>query len=92
MGSLAEILLFILDIAWFILIVHIIMSWLIGFEVLSLRQPLVAQIWDALNRLLEPIFSPIRRYIPSTGAVDFTPLVVFVAIYALRIIIGNNMM
>ena len=50
----------ILDVIWFIMIVHIIMSWLINFQVLNLRQPLVAQIWDGLNRLLEPIYAPIR--------------------------------
>ena len=45
MTSIAQILLFVLDIAWYILIIHIIMSWLIQFEVLNLRQPLVAQLW-----------------------------------------------
>ncbi len=91
MGSLAQILLFVLDVAWFVLIVYIIMSWLIGFQVLNLRQPLVAQIWYGLNGLLEPVFRPIRQYMPRTGAIDFTPLVVFVGIYALRVIIVNNL-
>ena len=91
MGSLAQILLFVLDVAWFVLIVHIIMSWLIGFQVLNLRQPLVAQIWYGLNGLLEPIFRPIRQYMPKTGTIDFTPLVVFVGIYALRVIVVNNL-
>ncbi|MCY3875018.1 MAG: YggT family protein [Rhodobacteraceae bacterium] len=91
MGSLAQILLFVLDVAWFVLIVHIIMSWLIGFQVLNLRQPLVAQIWYGLNGLLEPIFRPIRQYMPRTGTIDFTPLVVFVGIYALRVIVVNNL-
>ena len=91
MGSLAQILLFVLDVAWFVLIVYIIMSWLIGFEVLNLRQPLVAQIWYGLNGLLEPVFRPVRQFMPRTGAIDFTPLVVFVGIYALRVIIVNNL-
>ena len=91
MGSLAQILLFVLDVAWFVLIVHIIMSWLIGFDVLNLRQPLVAQIWYGLNGLLEPVFRPVRQFMPRTGAIDFTPLVVFVGIYALRVIIVNNL-
>ena len=90
MGSIADILLFVLDILWFLLIVHIVMSWLIGFEVLNLRQPLVAQIWHALERLWEPVFSPIRRRLPTTGGLDFTPIVVFIAIYAARVIIMNN--
>ncbi len=91
MESLAEILLFVLDIAWIVLIVYIVMSWLIAFDVVNLRQPFVAQVWHVLNRLLEPIFRPIRQYMPRTGAIDFTPLVVFVGIYALQVIIRNNL-
>ena len=91
MTSLAQILLFILDIVYFVLIVHIIMSWLINFQVLNLRQPLVAQLWNGINQLLEPVYRPIRRIIPSAGGIDFTPIVLFIVIYALQVIIGNNM-
>ena len=55
MGTLYEALQLILQVVWFVMIVHIIMSWLINFQVLNLRQPLVAQLWDGLNRLLEPL-------------------------------------
>ncbi len=91
MTSLAQILLFILDIVYFVLIVHIIMSWLISFQVLNLRQPLVAQLWHGINQLLEPVYRPIRRFIPAIGGMDFTPIVLFIGIYALRVIIINNM-
>jgi YggT family protein len=91
MTSIAQILLFILDIVYFVLIVHIIMSWLINFQVLNLRQPLVSQIWYGINQLLEPLYSRIRRFMPATGGIDFTPIVLFIAIYALRVIIANNM-
>jgi len=92
MTSIAQILLFILDIAYTVLIIHIIMSWLINFQVLNLHQPLVAQIWYGINRLLEPVYAPIRRIIPSAGGIDFTPIVVFIGIYALRVIIQNNLL
>ena len=91
MTSLLQIVLLILDILWFIIIAHIIMSWLINFQVLNLRQPLVAQIWDGLNRLLEPIYGRVRRYMPDAGGLDLAPLVVLVAIFALRIVIQNNL-
>lgn len=91
MSSLLQILLLILDIVWFVVIVHIVMSWLINFQVLNLRQPLVAQVWDGLNRLLEPIYSRVRRFMPDTGAIDLSPLVVLIGVYALRIVIANNL-
>ena len=90
MTSLGQILSLILDIALWIIIAHIIMSWLINFQVLNLRQPLVAQIWAGLNRLLEPVYGPLRRIMPNMGGIDLTPLVVLIAIFALEIILRNN--
>lgn len=57
-----------LGIAQFIIIAHIILSWLINFQVLNLRQPLVAQIWDGINRLLEPVYGRLRSVLPNLGA------------------------
>ena len=90
MTSLLQILLLILDIAQWIIIAHIIMSWLINFQVLNLRQPLVSQIWYGINRLLEPVYSRVRSVLPSLGGLDLAPLVVLLGIYALRIILINN--
>ena len=91
MTSLFQILMLILDIAQFIIIAHIIMSWLINFQVLNLRQPLVASIWQGLNGLLEPVYNRVRRFLPNIGGLDLAPLVVLLAVYALRIILVNNM-
>ncbi len=74
----------ILSVAFFVMIVHIIMSWLINFQVLNLRQPLVSQLWIGLNRLLEPIYAPIRRILPDTRPLDLAPLVAFIIVISLR--------
>lgn len=90
MLSLFQILMLILDIAWFFIIAHVIMSWLINFQVLNLGQPLVAQLWYGLNRILEPLYSRIRQILPNMAGIDLAPLVALVGIYALRIILANN--
>jgi YggT family protein len=90
MQSILQILLLVLDVAWFIIIVHIIMSWLINFQVLNLRQSLVAQVWYGLERLLEPVYSRVRKILPAMGGLDLAPLVVLLGVYALRIILINN--
>lgn len=90
MTSLIQIVLLIIDVVWFIVIVQVIMSWLINFNVLNRNQPLVWQIWTGLERLLEPVYAPIRRILPPMGGLDLTPLVLLVGLYALRIIIINN--
>ena len=74
----------ILDVAFFIMLIHIIMSWLISFQVLNLGQQFVAQIWFGLNRLLEPIYTPIRNFLPDTRPLDLAPLVAFIIIISLR--------
>lgn len=90
MTTLFQALMLILDVIWFIMIAHIIMSWLINFQVLNLRQPLVWQIWNGVSRLLEPIYAPVRRILPNTGGLDLAPLVVFIAIIILQRLLINN--
>ena len=90
MTSLFQILMLILDIVWFFIIAHVIMSWLVQFQVLNLRQPLVAQIWYGLNRILAPMYDTIRRFILLMGVLDLAPLIALVGIYAIRIILVNN--
>ena len=90
MLTLYQALMLILDVIWFVMIAHILMSWLINFQVLNLRQPLVWQIWNGLNRLLEPIYAPIRNILPQTGGLDLAPLVVFVIIIILQRALANN--
>lgn len=72
------------DLVRFVLIAQIILSWLINFQVLNLRQPLVAQIWDGINRLVEPLYSRIRRILPPTGGLDFAPLIAIFGLYTLE--------
>lgn len=90
MTSLYQILMLILDVVVFIILAHVIMSWLINFQVLNIRQPLVSQVWYGLNRMLEPLYAPVRRMLPAMGGLDLAPLVVLIAVYALQIILRNN--
>ena len=90
MYSLFQILMLLISVAKFIILAHVIMSWLISFQVLNLHQPLVAQIWHGLNRLLEPVYGRIRRILPPMSGIDLAPLVALIGIFALEIILSNN--
>lgn len=90
MITLFQALMLILNVIWWIMIAHIVMSWLISFNVLNLRQPMVAQIWYGLNRVLEPVYGPIRRFLPQTGGIDFAPLVAFIILIILQRALINN--
>ncbi|MGH1464698.1 MAG: YggT family protein [Cognatishimia sp.] len=74
----------ILSVAYFVMLIHIIMSWLINFNVLNLGQQFVAQVWYGLNRMLEPVYRPVRNVLPNTHPLDLAPLVVFILVIWMR--------
>ncbi|MDT2074488.1 MAG: YggT family protein [Planktomarina sp.] len=74
----------ILNVIWFFIVAQFIMSWLISFNVLNLHQPIVSQIWQGLNRILEPIYGRIRQYIPNMGGLDLAPLIGLLIVAALQ--------
>ena len=90
MQSLYDILMLVIGIARFFIFAHFIMSWLISFQVLNIRQPFVAQVWYGLNKLLEPVYAPIRRFVPVMAGMDLTPLVALVGLEIIRIVLMNN--
>jgi YggT family protein len=74
----------ILNVIWFFIVAHFIMSWLISFNVLNLHQPIVRQVWQGLSRILEPIYGRIRQYIPNMGGLDLAPLIGLLMVAALQ--------
>ncbi|MEL7172432.1 MAG: YggT family protein [Pseudomonadota bacterium] len=90
MASLLTILLALLDIAFWVIIIQAILSWLIAFNVLNVHQPFVRQVWGGLNTLTEPLYRPIRGVLPDMGGIDLSPMVVLFAIFALQTVIINN--
>ena len=91
MLALMQTLLFIITIAKFFVFAHFIMSWLVSFQVLNVRQPFVAQIWYGLNRLMEPLYAPIRRVLPNMGGIDLSPLVVLIGLFFLERLVANSL-
>lgn len=84
MSFVVQILLHLLDILWWIIIIQAIMSWLVAFNVLSIHNDIVRQIWFALDRLTQPLYRPIRRILPDFGGLDLSPMVVLFGILIVR--------
>jgi YggT family protein len=61
-----------------LVIVLFVMSLLISFNVVNTHNEFVASIWKAVNVLLDPLLNPIRRIMPNTGAIDFSPMVLVI--------------
>jgi len=78
MQSLLWLILQIINIYIYVLIVWVVVSWLVAFDVINLRNNFVRMIYDVLNRLTDPVMRPIRRILPNLGGLDLSPLVVFI--------------
>jgi YggT family protein len=84
--NIADYLLWILSI---VIIVQVVISWLLAFGVLNTRSDGVRAFAVALERLTAPIYRPIRAMLPDFGGLDFSPLVVLIAIQILRMLLGG---
>jgi len=69
-----------LDVLWWVIIVQVILSWLIAFNVLNISSGAVRSFVVAMDRLTAPLYRPIRRLLPDFGGLDFSPLVILLAI------------
>ncbi len=87
--TLFEIVGYLVSIIVMLVIVQFVLSLLISFNVVNMHNQFVAAIWSAVNALLDPILKPIRRIMPNTGAIDFSPLVLIIGLEILRIILKN---
>lgn len=74
----------ILDLYIFVIIAMVIMSWLIGFNVINRHNQIVDMIWRTLVALTEPLLGPIRRAMPNMGGLDLSPLILLFGIYFLQ--------
>ncbi|CCZ22076.1 putative uncharacterized protein [Acetobacter sp. CAG:977] len=70
------------------ILIAVILSWLIGFNVLNPSNRLVYLVNNALERLTEPFFAVFRRLIPPFGGIDLSPLFALIAIqFAQQVIV-----
>jgi YggT family protein len=87
--TLFEIVGYLISIVVMLVIVQFVLSLLISFNVVNIHNQFVDAIWRAINALLDPILSPIRRIMPQTGSLDFSPLVLIIGLHILSIILRN---
>ena len=77
----------ILDIYFYVILASVIMSWLIGFNVINGSNQYVRQIGYALHRLTEPLLGPIRRRLPDLGGIDISPIVLLLGLQFIKYLI-----
>lgn len=86
---LAKLALFALQVYFWIIIISVVLSWLIAFDVINVRNPQAANLVQLLGRATEPVYSRLRRYIPAIGGIDLTPMIIIFAIMILEGLISS---
>ncbi|HEX7656435.1 MAG TPA: YggT family protein [Sphingomonas sp.] len=89
MLTIIQILQVLLDVVWWIIIADFVLSILIAFNVVNTYNGFVRSLYDGIERLCQPMYRPIRRILPNTGAIDFSPMVVLVLIGILSIVLNR---
>jgi YggT family protein len=89
LAVLVDIIVMITNVLVMLIIVQFIIGLLFAFNVVSPSNDFLRQVFESINRLLEPVLRPIRRIMPNTGAIDFSPLVLILGLQILiRVLTG----
>jgi len=87
--TIAQILSVLINVLVMLVIVQFVIGLLFAFNVLGRSNQFFVAVYDSINALLEPLLRPIRRLLPATGAMDFSPLVLIIGLTILEIIVNN---
>ncbi len=87
MNTLLAIIQTLLNVVWWIIVIQAVLSWLIAFNVINTSNDLVRNVWEALGKMTEPLYRPIRKVLPDFGALDLSPMVVLLILYILMNIV-----
>ena len=76
-----------LSLLWWAIIISAVLSWLVAFDIINLRNRAIYQISTFLDRVTAPVLRPFQRIIPPLGGVDISPIVVLLIITGVRAIL-----
>jgi YggT family protein len=81
----------IIDIYFYILIINIVLSWLIAFNIVNMQNKIVVTILYATNRLTDPLLNPVRRILPNLGGIDISPIILVLCLLFIQDYIRFNL-
>ena len=87
--TLYQIISLITNVVVMLVIVQFVIGLLFAFNVINSSNDFLHQIYRSINALMEPVLAPIRRVLPTTGALDFSPLVLIVVLQIMLIVLGG---
>ena len=73
-----------IELVTWVVIASAIMSWLVAFGVVNMRNQFIRMVVETLYRLTEPLLRPIRRLMPNLGGVDISPVILLLGLFFVR--------
>ena len=80
MRAILDVLLVALDMYRWVVIGAAVLSWLIAFNAVNIRNDLVRSLWNLLDALTTPLLRPIRQFLPNMGGIDISPIILLLLI------------
>ena len=90
MLPLIKLVLMILQLYVYVIIIGAVLSWLIAFGVVNIRNDFVRAVWNLFLALTEPFLRPIRKFLPNTGGIDISPIILLLAIMFIQWVIQDD--
>lgn len=81
MIALLNLLVTLISIYVWVLIIGVVLSWLIAFNVVNTQNRFVYLVADTVNRLTEPALRPIRNILPNLGGIDISPVILILLLF-----------
>jgi YggT family protein len=78
-----------LQVLMWIIVIQAVLSWLVVFNVINTHSDFVRSFLHALDRITAPLYRPLRRILPDFGGIDFSPMVILLLLYVLRILLAG---
>ena len=84
MNSLLGLIIQIINLYQFLLLVYIIATWLVNFNIINTSNRFVYSIMEILYRLCEPSLRLVRQYLPSFGSIDISPVIIYLLLWFIK--------
>ena len=89
LGPLIQVALIVIELYMWAVIIGVVLSWLVAFNVVNTSNRFVVMVGDFIYRLTEPLLGPIRRMLPNLGGLDLSPMVLILGLIFVRGVIAN---
>ena len=84
MNSLLGLIIQIINLYQFVLLIYIISTWLVNFNIINTSNRFIYSLMEAMYRLCEPSLKLVRKYIPSFGNIDISPVIVYLGLWFVK--------